>query len=129
MHSDLVFGFFCTLPNSDCIVPHLLGTVWTINFDGEGFLFEGYGTLGGMLNSSDSFQMGGIGQMGILAGFMLPALAKGQESARRMACLNNMRQIGLAMIQYAGENDDEYPESFGLQAPAGLRQNELRFEC
>ena len=49
-----------------------------------------------------------IAIIGILAGFLLPALAKAQESARRVACLNNVRQIGLAMFQYAGNNDDMF---------------------
>ncbi len=50
-----------------------------------------------------------IAIIGILAGFLLPALSKAQESARKAACLNNVKQIMLAMIQYAGDYDDEYP--------------------
>jgi prepilin-type N-terminal cleavage/methylation domain-containing protein len=50
-----------------------------------------------------------IAIIGILAGFLLPALSKAQESARRASCLNNIRQIMLSMIQYAGEYDDDYP--------------------
>ena len=50
-----------------------------------------------------------IAIIGILAGFLLPALSKAQESARRASCLNNIRQVMLAMIQYAGEYDDEFP--------------------
>ena len=51
-----------------------------------------------------------IAIIGILAGFLLPALSKAQESARRAACLSNIRQVMLAMIQYAGEYDDDYPD-------------------
>ncbi len=49
-----------------------------------------------------------IPMLGILAGFLLPALAKAQESARRTACMNNVRQLGLASIQYAGDHDDNF---------------------
>ena len=49
-----------------------------------------------------------IAIIGILAGFLLPALAKAQEAARRASCLNNVRQCGLAMIQFAGDHDDKF---------------------
>lgn len=49
-----------------------------------------------------------IAIIGILAGFLLPALAKAQEAARRAACMNNVRQIGLAMFQWAGDHDDRF---------------------
>ena len=52
-----------------------------------------------------------ISIIGILAGFLLPALSKAQEAARGASCLNNIRQITLAMIQYAGEYDDNYPSA------------------
>ena len=62
-----------------------------------------------------------IAIIGILAGFLLPALAKAQEAARRTACMNNVRQIGLAMNQYAGEHDGDYPklvDGGGNEVPA-----------
>jgi len=50
-----------------------------------------------------------IAIIGILAAILLPALAKARESARRSACVNNLKQLGLILNMYADENKDRFP--------------------
>jgi prepilin-type N-terminal cleavage/methylation domain-containing protein len=45
----------------------------------------------------------------ILVALLLPALSKAKESARRAACASNMRQIILASLMYADENEGRLP--------------------
>ena len=50
-----------------------------------------------------------IAIIAILAGMLLPALAQAKETAKRIACINNLRQIGLSATLYADDHDGFYP--------------------
>ena len=46
-----------------------------------------------------------IAIIAILAGMLLPSLSRAKESGKRIACVNNLRQLSLSLSLYAGNND------------------------
>ena len=59
-----------------------------------------------------------IAIIGILAALLLPALQRSKLSAQRSVCMNNLKQIGVAVKLYAADHDDTLP---GCHAASGLR--------
>src|SRR5690349_6298156 len=50
-----------------------------------------------------------IAIIAILASMLLPALARAKESANRIKCVNNLKQINMALKLYADDFDGFYP--------------------
>jgi prepilin-type N-terminal cleavage/methylation domain-containing protein len=82
-----------------------------------------------------------IAIIAILAAMLLPALANAKEKAHRTYCINNNKQLALAMHMYANDNADRMPypnwgNSYGPgwlympvagRAPDPVKTNELPF--
>lgn len=49
--------------------------------------------------------------IGLLAALLLPAVQNARESARRMACLSNLRQLGLATQNHVATHDGALPST------------------
>lgn len=59
-----------------------------------------------------------IAIIAILAAILFPVFQKVRENARKTACLSNMKQIGLGVMQYCQDNDEIVPAHYYYHDPA-----------
>lgn len=60
-----------------------------------------------------------ISIISILAAILFPVFARARENARRTSCLSNLKQLGLAVMQYVQDNDGGYPLAIFPESTTG----------
>src|SRR5688500_17405719 len=56
-----------------------------------------------------------IAIIAVLAAILLPVLSRSKDGARNVQCLNNVRQVGYALMLYVGDHEDAYPAGIKIQ--------------
>jgi prepilin-type N-terminal cleavage/methylation domain-containing protein len=71
-----------------------------------------------------------IAIIAILAAMLLPALASAKEKSKRIACLNNLRQVGLSLTFYTDTNGERMPSALtygSVPGDPGTAPNTVQF--
>ncbi|HEY1921433.1 MAG TPA: H-X9-DG-CTERM domain-containing protein [Tepidisphaeraceae bacterium] len=65
------------------------------------------------LGSSQAVASLGVGQSALMASIMIPSLNRARETANRVKCASNLRQIGQAILLYSNDKKGQYPPDLG----------------
>jgi prepilin-type processing-associated H-X9-DG protein len=98
--SPLRIPGFGPLPSAEAVTKHVTTRFEGLTVSRDGLVF-----------TCESFSGGSMIVTPVMAAVVLPALARAREAARLVACMSNLRMIGLATFQYAADKNDRMPAS------------------
>ena len=69
--------------------------------------------------------------LAIFAAILLPVFGRAKDKAQATACLNNVRQLGMAVLMYAADHEERLPEADSWKDAIAeyVRDNEALFTC
>jgi prepilin-type N-terminal cleavage/methylation domain-containing protein/prepilin-type processing-associated H-X9-DG protein len=67
-----------------------------------------------------------IAIIAILAAMLLPALSKAKDKAKGIACVNNLKQLGICLVMYKDDNQGTYPPGLSTGAKYWIWPSLLR---
>jgi prepilin-type processing-associated H-X9-DG protein len=102
------------LPPLNKLLPHVApvgGVSWS---DASGWHFKSIQPFpGSQLLAGGGMGTAIVGQSALMTSILLPSLNRARETANRVKCASNERMIGQAMLLYANENKQKYPDDLG----------------
>ncbi len=69
-----------------------------------------------------------IAIIAILAAILFPVFASAREKARATSCMNNLKQMGVAILQYAQDWDENFPSGHFIQQSGEAGQKETNWQ-
>jgi competence protein ComGC len=89
----------------------------------DGWLYENFSPIGPIpLPTAPTGFQNQVATMSILAGMLLPALARAREAARAASCKANLAQIAKALVAYEMAHNQNMPSSLADLLPQYLAQ-------
>ena len=107
-------------PSQELLRKKLFGEVCVWIVDKDGLRVEHFSPMGPLpaVTRPRLFGNTGLAQVGVMAGMLLPALARARGEARKASGKSDLRQIGIACVSYAGDRNDQWPDSLSKLVPA-----------
>jgi len=91
------------------LVGLVLGILAHVRISGSRGRLSGSGTAtAGIVVSAVALAL--VPVIAILAAMLLPALTSAKNKSQSIMCMNNMRQLSLGLLMYAGDNNDQLPQ-------------------